>query len=35
VLLEIVPMPPVDGIYKPGSYFGSVNLIFNAVLPGA
>lgn len=35
VLLEIVPMPPVDGVYKPGSYFGSVNLIFNAVLPGA
>ena len=35
VLLEIVPMPPDDGVYKPGSYFGSVNLIFNAVLPGA
>lgn len=35
VLLEIVPIPPDDGIYKPGSYFGSVNLIFNAVLPGA
>jgi hypothetical protein len=35
VPLEIVPVPPVDGVYKPGSYFGSVNLIFNAVLPGA
>lgn len=35
VLLEIAPVPPVDGIYKPGSYFGSVNLLFNAVLPGA
>jgi hypothetical protein len=33
VLLEIVPMPPADGVYKPGSYFGSVNMIFNAVLP--
>jgi ABC-type glycerol-3-phosphate transport system substrate-binding protein len=35
VLLEIVPMPPADGVYKPGNYFGSVNLIFNAVMPGA
>ena len=35
VLLEIVPMPPVDGVYKPGNYFGSVNMIFNAVMPGA
>ncbi|WP_415773414.1 CS1 type fimbrial major subunit [Pseudomonas sp. LB3P38] len=35
VLLEIVPQPPADGVYKPGNYFGSVNLIFNAVLPGA
>ncbi|MCP1441407.1 hypothetical protein J3D54_000539 [Pseudomonas sp. GGS8] len=35
VLLEIVPMPPADGVYKPGSYFGSVNMIFNAILPGA
>lgn len=35
VLLEIVPMPPADGVYKPGSYFGSVNMIFNAVMPGA
>ncbi|CAI8984486.1 CS1 type fimbrial major subunit [Pseudomonas neuropathica] len=35
VLLEILPMPPADGVYKPGSYFGSVNLIFNAVMPGA
>jgi hypothetical protein len=35
VLLEIAPVPPVDGVYKPGSYFGSVNLLFNAVLPGA
>ncbi|MGL6247099.1 CS1 type fimbrial major subunit [Pseudomonas sp.] len=34
VLLEIVPMPPADGVYKPGNYFGNVNLIFNAVLPG-
>jgi len=33
VLLEIVPMPPADGLYKPGNYFGSVNMIFNAVLP--
>lgn len=35
VLLEIVPVPPADGVYKPGNYFGSVNMIFNAVLPGA
>lgn len=35
VLLEIVPMPPADGVYKPGSYFGNVNMIFNAVMPGA
>lgn len=35
VLLQIVPVPPVDGVYKPGNYFGSVNMIFNAVLPGA
>lgn len=35
VLLEIVPTPPADGVYKPGTYFGSVNMIFNAVLPGA
>ncbi len=35
VLLEINPMPPADGRYKPGNYFGSVNLIFNAVLPDA
>jgi hypothetical protein len=35
VLLEVVPMPPADGVYKPGNYFGSINLIFNAVLPGA
>jgi hypothetical protein len=35
VLLEILPMPPADGVYKPGSYFGSVNMIFNAVMPGA
>jgi hypothetical protein len=33
VLLEIAPVPPVDRIYKPGSYFGSVNMMFNAVLP--
>lgn len=35
VLLEILPVPPVDGVYKPGNYFGSVNMIFNAVMPGA
>ncbi|WLG46037.1 CS1 type fimbrial major subunit [Pseudomonas sp. FP1740] len=35
VVLEILPMPPADGVYKPGSYFGSVNMIFNAVMPGA
>lgn len=35
VLLEVVPQPPADGIYKPGNYFGSVNMIFNAVIPGA
>jgi hypothetical protein len=35
VLLEVVPVPPADGVYKPGNYFGSVNMIFNAVLPGA
>ncbi|MHC8290889.1 CS1 type fimbrial major subunit [Pseudomonas sp. XS1P51] len=35
VLLEIVPMPPADGVYKPGNYFGSVNMIFNAVMPDA
>ncbi|EJM09923.1 hypothetical protein PMI21_05382 [Pseudomonas sp. GM18] len=35
VLLEVVPVPPGDGVYKPGSYFGSVNMVFNAVLPGA
>jgi hypothetical protein len=33
VLLEIVPSPPADNIYKPGNYFGSVNIIFNAVMP--
>ena len=35
VLLEVVPVPPVDGVYKSGDYYGSVNLIFNAVAPGA
>ncbi|MVV52138.1 fimbrial assembly protein [Pseudomonas sp. PB120] len=35
VLLEVLPVPPADGLYKPGSYFGSINLIFNAVLPDA
>lgn len=35
VVLEILPMPPADGVYKPGSYFGSVNMIFNAVMPDA
>lgn len=34
VLLEISPFPPSDGIYKPGNYFGNVNIIFNAVMPG-
>lgn len=33
VLLEIVPMPPADGVYKAGNYLGSVNIIFNAVTP--
>lgn len=33
VLLEIVPVPPLDGVYKSGDYFGNVNMIFNAVLP--
>jgi hypothetical protein len=33
VLLEVLPMPPADGVYKPGKYFGSINMIFNAVLP--
>lgn len=35
VLLEITPQVPDDGIYKPGNYFGNVNMMFNAVLPGA
>lgn len=35
VLLEILPTPPADGVYKPGNYFGSVNMIFNAVMPDA
>lgn len=35
VLLEIVPSPPSGGVYKSGDYFGSVNMIFNAVLPGS
>ncbi|EPA96962.1 CS1 type fimbrial major subunit [Pseudomonas sp. G5(2012)] len=35
VLLEVLPMPPADGVYKPGKYFGSVNMVFNAVLPDA
>ncbi|MET0775044.1 MAG: CS1 type fimbrial major subunit [Pseudomonas mandelii] len=33
VLLEVLPLAPADGVYKPGSYFGSVNMVFNAVLP--
>jgi hypothetical protein len=33
VILEIVPVPPADGVYKPGKYFGSVNMVFNAVFP--
>jgi hypothetical protein len=35
VSLEVTPVPPVDGVYNPGDYYGSVNMIFNAVLPGA
>lgn len=35
VLLEIAPVPPLDGVYKSGDYFGSVNMMFNAVLPGS
>lgn len=35
VLLEITPQLPSDGVYKPGKYFGNVNMMFNAVLPGA
>jgi hypothetical protein len=35
VLLEIAPVAPVDGVYNLGDYYGSVNMIFNAVLPGA
>ena len=30
--LEIVPRVPVGG-YQPGTYYGSVNLIFNAAAP--
>lgn len=33
VLLEVIPVPPADGVYKPGNYFGSINMVFNAVLP--
>ncbi|PTT26328.1 CS1 type fimbrial major subunit [Pseudomonas sp. HMWF021] len=35
VLLEIMPLVPAGGEYKAGNYFGSVNMIFNAVLPDA
>lgn len=35
VLLEVLPFPPLDGVYKPGNYFGSVNIMFEAVMPGA
>ncbi|WP_166225546.1 CS1 type fimbrial major subunit [Pseudomonas atagonensis] len=35
VLLEIAPQPPGDGVYKPGKYYGNVNMMFNAVLPGS
>jgi hypothetical protein len=35
VLLEIVPAPPSDGVYKSGDYFGDVNMVFSAVPPGA
>jgi hypothetical protein len=35
VLLEIVPVPPAGGVYQPGNYSGSVNMIFNALMPGA
>jgi hypothetical protein len=32
VNLEIVPVKPVDG-YKPGEYYGSVHLVFEAIAP--
>lgn len=32
VLLEIVPVKPTSG-YRPGSYYGSVNIMFNADSP--
>ncbi|WP_268946205.1 hypothetical protein [Pseudomonas gessardii] len=32
VLLEIAAVEPPDG-YVPGDYFGSVHLIFDALLP--
>lgn len=32
VLLEISPVKPASG-YRPGNYFGSVHLLFNAVAP--
>lgn len=35
VLLEVTAQPPAGGEYRPGAYFGSVNMIFNAVLPDA
>lgn len=34
VQLEIIPQMPAGG-YKPGTYYGNVNMIFNAVAPGA
>ncbi|MBN3966157.1 fimbrial assembly protein [Pseudomonas gregormendelii] len=34
VQLEIVPQMTAGG-YKPGSYYGNVNMIFNAAAPGA
>ncbi|KJH78947.1 CS1 type fimbrial major subunit [Pseudomonas sp. ES3-33] len=34
VQLEIIPQMTAGG-YKPGSYYGNVNMIFNATAPGA
>ncbi|OPA86092.1 hypothetical protein BFW87_25405 [Pseudomonas fluorescens] len=32
VMLEIMPVKPANG-YRPGQYYGSVNMLFNAVAP--
>jgi hypothetical protein len=34
VLLEVMPQPPTNG-YRPGDYYGSVLLVFNARAPGS